>query len=82
MRTTLTLDAEVAVLLKRVIRRRRASLKSVVNEALKLGLQQQEGICVAEPAVRYETSPHDAGKLLQADVASIGELLAREDELS
>lgn len=82
MRTTLTLDADVSALLKRVMRRRRSSLKQIVNEALKIGLQQQDGIRVAEPTVPYSTSPYDAGKLLLSEVSSIGDFLAREDELS
>jgi hypothetical protein len=38
MRTTLTLDDDVAALLKRVLAGRRDGLKAVVNEALRQGL--------------------------------------------
>lgn len=38
MRTTLTLDADVADRLQRVVRRSGKSLKGVVNEALRTGL--------------------------------------------
>ena len=38
MRTTLTLDADVADRLQRVMRRSGKSLKGVVNEALRTGL--------------------------------------------
>lgn len=38
MRTTLTLDADVADRLQRVVRRSGKSLKSVVNEALRIAL--------------------------------------------
>ena len=40
MRTTLTLDHDVAALLERLRRSRRQSLKSLVNEALRQGLKQ------------------------------------------
>lgn len=38
MRTTLTLDEDVAALLERERRRRKAKLKDIVNEALREGL--------------------------------------------
>ena len=40
MRTTLSLDDDVAELLKRARRSRKASLKKVINEALRQGLRQ------------------------------------------
>jgi hypothetical protein len=40
MRTTLTLDDDVSVQLERLRRARDASLKDVVNEALRLGLRE------------------------------------------
>jgi hypothetical protein len=40
MRTTLTLDDDVADLLKRVRNARKARLKDIVNEALRRGLRQ------------------------------------------
>lgn len=43
MRTTLTLDEDVAVQLERIRRSRDASLKQVVNEALRQGLLQMAG---------------------------------------
>ena len=39
MRTTLTLDDDVAAQLKRLCRTRNANLKDVVNEALRRGLR-------------------------------------------
>ena len=38
MRTTLTLDRDVAARLQQVARRRRQSFKSIVNDALRAGL--------------------------------------------
>ncbi len=52
MRTTLTLDADVARLLRREIRRTDSSMKAVVNDALRLGLGMR-----SEPAP-YRVEPH------------------------
>jgi hypothetical protein len=43
MRTTLTLDDDVTVQLERLRRARDASLKDLVNEALRLGLREMSG---------------------------------------
>jgi hypothetical protein len=43
MRTTLTLDDDVAALLARLRKARNASHKDLVNEALRLGLKQMTG---------------------------------------
>ena len=43
MRTTLTLDDDVAAQINRLQRGRRASLKEIVNEALRRGLKQMNG---------------------------------------
>ena len=40
MRTTLTLDRDVAARLERLRKARKTSLKSVVNEALRQGLER------------------------------------------
>ncbi len=40
MRTTLTLDDDVAAALERLRKARKASLKNLVNEALRRGLKQ------------------------------------------
>jgi hypothetical protein len=42
MRTTLTIDPDVAVQLQRLRRERDARLKDVINDALRRGLQQME----------------------------------------
>ena len=50
MRTTLTLDDDVAALLERVRKARRAGLKDTVNEALREGLRQMS----APPQLRHD----------------------------
>ena len=62
MRTTLTLDDDVAALLERVRAERRAGLKDVVNDALRLGLRG-----LVEPPRRravYRTEGVSVGRCL------------------
>ncbi|MEP7354821.1 MAG: antitoxin [Acidobacteriota bacterium] len=57
MRTTLTLDDDVASLLEREIRRTGASLKETVNKSLRRGL-----IASQQPAPkRFKVIPFDLG---------------------
>jgi hypothetical protein len=74
MRTTLTLDEDVAALLARVRKARRAGLKETVNEALRQGLRQMS----APPPKRkpYETPSWDLGKPLIDNLDNIAEVLA------
>lgn len=74
MRTTLTLDPEVAALLNRVRESRKGSLKDIVNEALREGL-----IRMANPSRqrrRYRTVPVDLGRCLAGNLDDISEALA------
>ncbi len=62
MRTTLTLDDDVAVRLKRLHKKRDASFKEVVNEAMRLGLDRLEA---PQPKrVPFRTRTHDGGAWL------------------
>ena len=74
MRTTLTLDEDVAALLRRVQEARKANLKEIVNEALRQGLKQM----AAPPPPRppYRTRSVSLGRCLLASVDDIGEALA------
>jgi hypothetical protein len=74
MRTTLTLDPDVAVELERLRKIRDASLKEVVNEALRRGMQD-----MARPANRkslFRTQALDLGKPKIANFDNIIEVLA------
>ncbi len=73
MRTTLTLDDDVAALLEQARRQRRVSLKQLVNDALRLGLPQLEA--KREPAKRRYTHPTNAGRPLVDNFDDIDELL-------
>ena len=74
MRTTLTLDEDVAALLRRIQEARKASLKEVVNDALRHGLQQM----VAPPPRRppYRTRSVSLGRCRLGSVDDIAEAIA------
>jgi predicted transcriptional regulator len=74
MRTTLTIDDDVAAQLEHLRRERNASLKGLVNEALRHGLQEM----TSPPKSRkpFRTRSIDAGRLLVASIDNIGEVLA------
>ena len=55
MRTTLTLDDDVAVQLERLRRARNANLKDLVNEALRRGLRDLNSPPKKRPAFRTRT---------------------------
>jgi len=74
MRTTLTLDDDVAKLLQHVRQSRRASLKAVVNEALRHGLLR-----MASPTARrrrFATKSAHLGDCLIGNVDDVAEALA------
>jgi hypothetical protein len=75
MRTTLTLEPDVAARLKQEIRRSGKGLKALVNEALRLGL----GL-TGKPArgARFEVRPHAFGLKPGVDLDRINQLV---DEL-
>ncbi len=75
MRTTLTLDRDVADRLRSEIRRTGKSLKAAVNEALRLGL----GLAGKPPrAARFQVQPHSFGFKPGVDLDRINQLV---DEL-
>jgi hypothetical protein len=75
MRTTLTLEDDVAALVRRAMKARRASLKRIVNDALRAGLVAPSGKArEAEPA--YRTREHESGPCLIGDLVSVSEALA------
>lgn len=79
MRTTLSLNDDVAALLRRVRKARKAGLKTVVNEALRQGLTQ-----MLKPTRRpktYRTPAASLGRCLVGNLDDVAEVLATaEDE--
>ena len=76
MRTTLTLEADVAARLRQEIRRSGKGLKTLVNEALRLGLGLS-GKPVCPP--RFEVRPHAFGFRPGIDLDRMNQLV---DELA
>ncbi len=74
MRTTLTIEEDVAVQLEDVRRRERRSLKAVINEALRRGLQEMrsERKAARKP---FKTRTFDTGEPLFS-IDNIAEALA------
>ena len=73
MRTTLTLDDDVADLLKHVRKARRARHKDIGNEALRQGLHQM----AIRPKRRRPYRPcTDLGQSLIGSLDNIGQMLA------
>jgi hypothetical protein len=77
VRTTLTLDDDVARLLERARKRRGITLKELVNEALREGLARLEA--PRTPRKRHATKAVSLGRCLLDNVDDIAEALAAAD---
>jgi predicted transcriptional regulator len=80
MRTTLTLDDDVVTQIERLRKARDASLKDVVNEALREGLRHM----TSPPSRRapFRTACVDLGRCLVSNVDNVAEVLAVADSES
>ena len=74
MRTTLTLDDDVAAALKQLRKSRNASLKDLVNDALRRGLEDMSNR--TKRRVCFRTRSVALGQLRLAGLDNIGEALA------
>ena len=72
MRTTLTLDPDVAVELENLRRERDASLKQIANEAMRRGIAVMRAAKKRKP---FRIKPFDGGKLL-IDIDNAAEAIA------
>ncbi|MEP6656973.1 MAG: ribbon-helix-helix protein, CopG family [Betaproteobacteria bacterium] len=74
MRTTLTLDKDVAAVIERLRKAKRQSLKAIVNEALREGLKHT----AAPPRHRrpFRTDSVDLGRCFLGNVDNVAEVLA------
>ena len=72
MRTTLSLDEDVAAKLQEETRRRRMSFKAIVNDCLRRGL---EAPSAAELAAPFSVEPRRMGLRAGLDLDDIGGLL-------
>jgi Ribbon-helix-helix protein, copG family len=74
MRTTLTIDDDVAARLEQLRKKRGTGLKDLVNEALRRGLRELE--MRPKPRTPYRTRSVDLGRVRIASIDNIGEVLA------
>jgi hypothetical protein len=76
MRTTLSIDDDVMDKAKLIAAKTRRPLRTVVNEALRAGLDKVE-----QPAKqrRYNTEPHAMGLRLGNNLDNLQELLAHNE---
>ncbi len=72
-RTTLTLDDDVAAGLKRAVRATGRPFRSVVNDALRAGLEAE----ASQPPVPFTVTPFDLGLREGFEIDSISELIER-----
>jgi hypothetical protein len=73
MRTTLTLDPDVATAIERLRKRHDRSLKQVVNDLLRKGLEQEEA---GPPLHPYRTAGASLGPCLVGSLDDVAEALA------
>lgn len=78
MRTTLTLDPDVAAMLKKEMRQQKATLKETINRALRAGLQTPPN--GGTPPQPYRMKTLSLGKLL-INIDSASEALAILDDI-
>jgi hypothetical protein len=74
MRTTLTLDDDVAALLERIQHERGSGLKQTVNDALRVGLRQLEQPRV--PRKPYRTPSTSLGRCLIGSLDNVADALS------
>jgi hypothetical protein len=77
MRTTLSLDDDVAALLERVRKAKDASLKEIVNQALREGLTRMTGPPPARKPFRTKTV--SLGKCYFPNLDNIAEVIAQSE---
>ena len=74
MRTTLTLDKDVAVRLKQTVKKRRLPFKTVVNDALRAGLSVMDR---PSETTAFRTTGFDLGPSLVGSLDDVTGVLAR-----
>ncbi|MDD5198876.1 MAG: hypothetical protein PHC88_03665 [Terrimicrobiaceae bacterium] len=79
MRTTLTLDDDVAALLREALKSGNASLKAVVNEGLRRGLSGEKP---SGKAPVHRTATVDPGRCLMGRIEDAAELIALAEGLT
>ena len=76
MRTTLTLDPDVAVKARKGAAKLHRSFKEIINAALRIGLDQ---VLNPPPAKRYRTKPRPMGLRRGLSYDNVAELVAHAE---
>lgn len=77
MRTTLSIDDDVAILLQRIQKEKETTFKELVNEALRQGLER-----MSQPALQkkpFRTRPEALGKCYFPNLDNTWEVLAEAE---
>jgi hypothetical protein len=74
MRTTLSLDHDVTIMLQMAQKKQKKSFKQVVNDALRAGLEQQRR--PKRSTERFRTASAKLGRCLVGDIDDVAEVLA------
>jgi hypothetical protein len=77
MRTTLSLDDDVAAFLQQIQKKRDVPFKEVVNEALRLGLERM--VKPTGTQKPFRTQPVDLGRCYFPNLDNIWEVLAEAE---
>ncbi len=77
MRTTLTIEEDVAARLRAAVKKQRRPLKAIVNEALRSGLDRADRPKPSRPAFR--TEGFDLGPSLVGSLDNVEEVLSRAE---
>jgi hypothetical protein len=77
MRTTLSLDDDVAALLEQVRKARDTTFKQIVNDALREGLARLSSPSEAKP---FRTEPVDLGNCYYPDLDNVWEVLGEVED--
>jgi len=80
VRTTLTLDEDLAALIGRIRRERGIALKTIVNEAIRRGLQQMAAPQESKRTIK--TKSVALGDCLVGNIDDVAEVLANAEEES
>lgn len=76
MRTTLTLDDDLAVRLERMQAERGATFKDTVNETLRAGIEALESGGASRRGEPFHTTPLPLGRRLVEDLDDVADALA------
>lgn len=74
MRTTLSLDDDVAAMLQTAQKRQKKPFKQIVNDALRAGLEEQRR--PRRRSTPFRTAAAELGRCLVGDIDDVAEVLA------